>query len=121
MSSPLIKSPLEMLYEQAGIPHMQAGGQPPQNPYPTTTTQQQALQQIGMQSGLGYKPDLRGYTPPDFIPAYRPDIKGKYGGKQGLETQPTYFDKMQMQEYVKHSNGKGVEGQRGRGRGEARQ
>jgi len=29
MSSPLIKSPLEMLYEQAGIPHMQAGGQPP--------------------------------------------------------------------------------------------
>lgn len=90
-----------MLYEQAGIPHMQAGGQPPQNPYPTTTTQQRALQQIGTQGGLGYKPDLRGYTPPEFIPAYRPDIKGKYGGKEGLETQPTYFDKMQMQEYVR--------------------
>ena len=35
MSSPLIKSPIEMLYEQAGIPHMSGGGQPPPNTKPT--------------------------------------------------------------------------------------
>jgi hypothetical protein len=99
MSSPLIKSPLEMLYEQAGIPHMQAGGRP-QNPYPTMT-HQQALQQAAAFGGLAPKPDLEGYIPPDFIPAYRPDVKGRYGGKEGLETQPTYFDKMQLQEYVR--------------------
>lgn len=80
-----------MLYEQAGIPHMQAGGQPPST----------SLQQAGMQGGMGYKPDLKGYIPPEFIPAYRPDIKGKFGGKEGLETMPTYFDKMQIQDYVR--------------------
>ena len=101
MSSPLIKSPLEMLYEQAGIPHMQAGGQPP----PMTHHMQPMTVHLpygaGAQAGLGYKPNLEGYIAPEFIPAYRPDVKGKYGGKEGLETQPTYFDKMQMQEYVR--------------------
>ena len=95
MSSPLIKSPLEMLYEQAGIPHMQAGGQPPTSP------QIQAMKMASQYMGQGQKPNLEGYIPPEFIPAYRPDVKGKYGGKEGLETQPTYFDKMQMQEYVR--------------------
>ena len=77
-----------MLYEHAGIPHMQAGGQ---TPTPAQMTAMQTAQRYG----------LEGYTPPEFIPGYRPDVKGKYGGKEGLETQPTYFDKMQIQDYVR--------------------
>jgi hypothetical protein len=74
---------------------MQAGGQPPTSP------QIQAMKMASQYMGQGQKPNLEGYIPPEFIPAYRPDVKGKYGGKEGLETQPTYFDKMQMQEYVR--------------------
>jgi hypothetical protein len=94
MGSPLIKSPLEMLYDQAGIPHMQAGGRP-------ALSNQQAMQMAAQYAGQGPKPNLEGYIPPEFIPAYRPDVKGKYGGKEGLETMPTHFDKMQLQEYVR--------------------
>lgn len=94
MGSPFIKSPLEMLYDQANIPHLANGGNPPM---PT----QKAMQLASQYTGTGPMPDLSDYTPPEFIPAYRPDVKGKYGGKQGLETMPTYFDKMQIQDYVK--------------------
>lgn len=94
MSSPLIKSPLELLYEQAGIPHMAGGGTPPMSTA-------QAMQMASQYGGFGPKPNLEGYIPPEFIPAYRPDIKGKYGGKEGLETMPTYFDKQQIQDYVR--------------------
>ena len=95
MGSPLIKSPLQMLYEKAGIPHMANGGGAPMS-------HQQAMQAVSQYTGQGMgKPDLTGYIPPDLIPAYRPDIKGKHGGKEGLETMPTYFDKMQLQDYVR--------------------
>lgn len=57
-----IKSPLEMLYESAGIPHMADGSQ---------------------------------------VQAYRADPRRRFGGKEGLETQPTSFDAAQMQEYIK--------------------
>lgn len=88
-----------MLLEMAGLPHMQAGGKPP------SISHQQAAQMAAKYNGMTPKPDLRGYIPPDFIPVYRPDVKGKYGGKEGLETMPTYLDKMQIQEYVRAMRG----------------
>lgn len=97
MALELLKTPYELLLEQAGYPRMQAGGQPPAN----ALSHAAALAAASKYSGLGSKPNLEGYIPPDFIPAYRPDVKGKYGGKQGLETMPTYFDKMQIQELVR--------------------
>ena len=93
MALELLKTPYELLLEKAGFPHMAGGGQPPSNA--------QAMAMASRYSGLGTKPDLTGYIPPDFIPTYRPDPKGKYGGKEGLETQPTYLDKQQIQELVR--------------------
>lgn len=101
MALDLIKTPYELLLEEAGYPRMQAGGRPP--PAPRSMTHGGALAMAAQSAGLrgNTNPDLEGYIPPDFIPAYRPDVKGKYGGKEGLETMPTYLDKMQIQEMVK--------------------
>lgn len=94
MALDLIKTPYELLLEEAGYPRMQAGGRPPANP-------SAAMANAAQQGGLRSKYDLAGYIPPEFIPAYRPDVKGKYGGKEGLETRPTYLDKMEIQELVR--------------------
>ncbi len=91
-----IKTPNEMLLEMSGLPHFAGGGQPQ-----PSISHQQALAMAAKYGGLQPKPNLEGYIPPDFIPVYRPDVKGKYGGKEGLETRPTYLDKMQLQEYVR--------------------
>ena len=98
MALDLLKTPYELLLEQAGYPRMQAGGKPPP---PKNITHGGALAMAAQYAGMGKKPDLEGYIPPDFIPTYRPDVKGKYGGKEGLETKPTYLDKMQIQEMVR--------------------
>lgn len=87
MSSPLIKSPLEMMYEQAGIPHMQAGGQPPQNA--------SQLRQAALGDGL------MDMTPPNPINVYRADPTGRFGGKDRMETMPTRLDKTTIQDYIK--------------------
>ena len=94
MSSPLIKSPLEMLYEQAGIPHMQAGGQPP-----ISTAQQQAMAMAMAAKYGGMKVfDEKPYNPLDV---YRADPTGRYGGKDRMETMPTKVDKTAVEEYIK--------------------
>jgi hypothetical protein len=96
MSSPLIKSPLEMLYEQAGIPHMQAGGRPPMTHYMQPHT-----------LGMGYGAGLAGsgqsvdMTSPNPINVYRADPTGRYGGKDRMETMPTRLDKTTIEEYIK--------------------
>lgn len=86
MSSPLIKSPLEMLYDQAGIPHMQAGGKPP--PVAPLMT---------MASGLGGTQ----LAPQNPVTAYRADPTGRYGGKDRMETMPTTLDKNMIDAFIK--------------------
>jgi len=92
----LTKTPNEMLLEMSGLPHFASGGQPQ-----PSISHAQALKMAAQYGGLQPKPNLEGYIPPEFIPVYRPDVKGKYGGKEGLETMPIYLDKMQLQEYVR--------------------
>ena len=78
-----------MLYEQAGIPHMQAGGQPPQNPYVSR------LQQAGVMGGMIDR------TPSNPLNVYRADPTGRFGGKDRMETLPTTVDKTTVEEYIK--------------------
>jgi hypothetical protein len=90
MSISLLKSPLEMLYEKAGIPHMQAGGQPPQIP--------QSLAMAAQYGGILGNVDM---TPDNPVNAYRADPTGKHGGKDRMETMPTRLDKTTIEEYIK--------------------
>ena len=87
MGSPLIKSPLEMLYDQAGIPHMQAGGSPP--PIPPA-----AMRFMQMMGGLGNRNE-------NPVQGYRADPTGRYGGKDRMETQPTTFNRDTIADFVK--------------------
>jgi len=97
MSSPLIKSPLEMLYEQAGIPHMQAGGQPPQTS--PQALRNAAMAKYGAMAGLGGgRIDM---TPDNPLKMYRADPTGRYGGKDRMETMPTTGDRTTVEEYIK--------------------
>lgn len=91
MGSPLIKSPLQMLYERAGIPHMQAGGRL------TPAQQQQALASAARYGGM----QVIDETPPNPIDVYRADPTGKYGGKDRMETMPTRLDKTTIEDYTK--------------------
>jgi hypothetical protein len=81
-----------MLYEQAGIPHMQAGGQPPQNPYASR------LQQAGVMGGLGPNVDM---TPSNPIKLWGADPTGKFGGKDRMQTQPWTLDRTSLENHVK--------------------
>jgi hypothetical protein len=98
MSSPLIKSPLEMLYEQAGIPHMQAGGRPPMThhmqPMTINVPYGTGLARFNQRNGI----DM---TPPNPIDVYRADPTGKFGGKDRMETMPTRLDKTTIEDYIK--------------------
>ena len=96
MSSPLIKSPLEMLYEHAGIPHMQAGGRPPMTHYMQPHT-------LGMAygAGLGGAGQSVDMTSSNPLKMYRADPTGRYGGKDRMETMPTTVDKTTVEEYIK--------------------
>jgi len=81
-----------MLLEMAGLPHMQAGGQPP------PISQQQAAMLAGLtQGGLGMVDN----TPSNPIDVYRADPTGKYGGKDRMETMPTRLDKTTIEAYIK--------------------
>jgi len=93
-----IKSPQEMMFESAGIPHMQAGGQPPS---PGTTTRlSRAATQDGV-SGLGSIGPLVDMTPPNPVSFYRSNPQNKFGAKDRLETLPSRVDKTTMQDFIK--------------------
>ena len=89
MTIPLIKTPKQMLFEKAGIPHMQAGGTPP------TLAQQQAA--LAMQVPI--KKTTR-YAPKNPIIGYRAATNPKHADKTGIETQSTTFDKDKISQYV---------------------
>jgi hypothetical protein len=79
------KTPQEMILEQAGVPHLAGGGQPP-------LPQQQAALAMGAQQG-GLKSSLR-YKPDNPITGYRAAGSGK------IESQPTTFDKDKIARYI---------------------
>jgi hypothetical protein len=86
-----------MLYDQAGIPRMQAGGQPPQSgqPPPGRMSPAQIMAMMGRYGGLA---DM---TPANPINVYRADPTGKFGGKDRMETRPTVLDKTTIEDYTK--------------------
>lgn len=86
MGSPFIKSPLEMLYDQANIPHMQAGGQPPS-----------IAPLMRFAAGIGGTQ----LAPENPVQAYRADPTGRHGGKDRMETMPTTFDRNMIDAYIK--------------------
>ena len=105
----LIKSPLNALLNQSGIPTLANGGTPP----PVQATQP-AQQPAGIQTGLSwaanrgghgvtskYSPNPFQYSSDNIIQAYRHDPKGRFGGKEGLETQATGFNADLLQAYAK--------------------
>ena len=97
--SNLIKSPLDLLYEKAGIPHMQAGGAMQQAPPQQNTSSPLGLSNI-LQHILG-SGGILDLTPPNPVKGYRSDPKGRHGGKEGIETMPTNLDKTTIEHYVK--------------------
>jgi hypothetical protein len=89
MALDLLKTPYELLLEQAGYPRMQAGGQPPPSP----------MAQAAQYDGLGVGGvDM---TPANPIDVYRADPTGRFGGKDRMETRPTRLDKTTIQDYIK--------------------
>jgi hypothetical protein len=89
MALDLLKTPYELLLEQAGYPRMQAGGQPPAPP----------MARAAQSDGLGVGGvDM---TPPNPIDVYRADPTGRFGGKDRMETRPTRLDKTTIEEYIK--------------------
>ena len=109
----LIKSPLNALLNQSGIPTLANGGTPP--PVQATQPAQQPIQlPAGIQTGLSwaanrgghgvrskYSPNPFQYSSDNIIQAYRHDPKGRFGGKEGLETQATGFNADLLQAYAK--------------------
>lgn len=86
-----IKTPEEMLFESAGIPHMQAGGQPPQ---PAQT----GLQALLGGSNPSFIRDLEPQTPVEF---FRHNPKNRFGAKDKLETRPSAVDKDTMTDFIR--------------------
>jgi hypothetical protein len=80
-----------MLYDQAGIPRMQAGGQPPQA----------AMIPANMASIMARYGGLSDMTPSNPINVYRADPTGRFGGKDRMETRPTVLDKTTIEDYTK--------------------
>ena len=85
-----------MLYEQAGIPHMQAGGRPPMTHYLQPHTLGTAYG-AGL-GGAGQSVDMTSSNP---LKMYRADPTGRYGGKDRMETMPTTVDRTTVEEYIK--------------------
>ena len=89
-----IKSPQEMMFESAGIPHMQAGGQPPQS-------MAMAGQQNAPSTFVGGLGPLLDMTSPNPISFYRANPQNKFGAKDGIETIKSRVDKTTMENFVK--------------------
>jgi hypothetical protein len=156
MAISLIKTPNQMLLEQAGVPHLATGGQPPSKAkmQAELATSTQAAQQkpnvnptkaqliafikqnpqmfnygnplanLKLVRGEFITDQLKNYGNPaqkeyvawqsdnlqrrlmgtdesdKVIPVYRPDPTNRFGGKTGLETQPTYLDPTMIQKQI---------------------
>lgn len=104
MTLSLIKSPTQMILEQAGVPHLATGGQPP-----SLAKQQAALalkiQQSPKVTGLPSNPNSGfgtiDYTPPNPIKLWGADPTGKFGGKDRMQTQPWKLDRTSLEEFIK--------------------
>ena len=104
----LIKSPLNALLNQSGIPTLANGGTPPvQAPQPAPTRKQTAAKAAGLGltgGGSPYASNFAFYTglgDSNYLDAYRHDPKGRFGGKEGLETQATRYNESMLQSYAK--------------------
>lgn len=93
----IFKSPLEMLYERAGVPHMQAGGRAP-------LSQQSRLAQAYTGAQALKNPIDSSWdnnAPINLVAGYQPDPNNRFGSKTGMATVPHMFDKTEIQNYVK--------------------
>jgi hypothetical protein len=109
MTISILKSPKEMLFEQAGIPHMQAGGS-------SSLAQQQAsLAMAGLGTGQGLPKDLPAdvqmpmhHGQPEFyyfqdadpVKYYRRGTIPKHTTKEGLETLPSEVDANALRNWI---------------------
>jgi hypothetical protein len=95
-----IKSPSEMILEQAGIPHLASGGRP----RPNKAQMQAALAAQGLRSQISKNSihsEWDSDEPINLVAGYQPDPTGKFGSKTGMSTIPHIFDKTEIQNYVK--------------------
>lgn len=87
----LIKSPLNALLNQKGIPTLADGGTPPKK-----------IKVVTYKGGSQYATNPLSYAEDNnWIDVYRHDPKGKHGGKEGLETVPTKLNADQLTAYAK--------------------
>ena len=101
MALELIKTPYELLLEEAGYPRMQAGGRPPSSSgYVSPTPISRAATQDGL-SGIGSVGPLVDMTAPNPVSFYRPNPQNKFGAKDKLETLPSRVDKTTMQDFIR--------------------
>jgi hypothetical protein len=111
MTISILKSPKEMLFEQAGIPHMQAGGSS------SLAQQQAALAMAGLGTGLPQtipkdlpndvqmpmhhgQPEFYYFQDPDPIKFWRRGTVPKNTTKEGLETTPSKLDANAIRNWV---------------------
>jgi len=109
MTISILKSPKEMLFEQAGIPHMQAGGSP------SLAQQQAALAMAGLGTGQALPKDLPAdvqmpmhhgqpefyyFQDPDPIKFWRRGTVPKNTTKEGLETRPSELNANAIRNWI---------------------
>lgn len=102
----LIKSPLSALLNQAGVPTLAKGGQPPAQQKPIAPSAYQVVKYSAPSSTLPqfikYGSDPFAYLQGDnMIDAYRANPKNKFGAKDFIETQPTRLNSDQITAYMK--------------------
>ena len=88
-----IKTPEEMSFEAAGIPHMQAGGQPPMSAQRASVVQ--AL------NALAASPQIKDATTSNPVEFFRHNPRNKCGAKDRLETISSAVDKGTMEDFIK--------------------
>lgn len=85
-----IKTPQEMLYEAAGIPRMQAGGQP--------SISAQRAQGL---AALAASPRVRDATTQNPVEFFRHNPANRFGAKDRLETISSGVDKETMEDFIR--------------------
>ena len=114
MTLSLIKSPKQMILEQAGIPHMQAGGKTA-----PTTPHMNATLAMGVTSGLGGgkmapkdlpedvqmpmyhgHPEFYYFQDPAPVKYYRRGTIPKHTTKEGLETLPSEINANELKNWI---------------------